>query len=280
MGDYSWIGPLVNAGAGALANSNSNAASEEDKARYKAILAKLGALQTPGFDTNALTAEAGQLDPELKAKQMQAMAALGEIQKSGGLTLADQAALNKVLNQTARQESAGRNAIQARMDARGTGSSGANLAMQLSNNQAAANRANETGMNTSAAAQKRYLQSILEQGQLSGQMSDRDIRAKQARDLMNQYNQKNKNTYAQQGYNNDLSKITGQMPGTAAMVGLNQAQAGRNSEFISDTGAGVGALATDLTRTKRPASDASSTAPTGYGTDDQYNNIDDEFENG
>lgn len=265
MADYSWVEPLINAGASVLSNAESNRMSEEDKARYKAILAKLGALESPDFDVNPLTAEAGTEDPQLRALQLQSLAGLGEIQRSGGLTLADQAAQNKAMNQTARQESAGRNAIQARMDARGTGSSGANLAMQLSNNQSAANRASEVGMNTAASAQRRYIDSILKQGQMAGQMSDRDMRAKKARDVMNQYNQKNRNVQGQQGFQNNVTKITGQMPGTNAMIGLNQAQSGRNSDFITGMGAGIGSLATDGTR------DRGQNAPSG--SEQQFEDI-------
>ncbi len=79
-------------------------------------------------------------DPRYRDQQNAADSQLGDIIKSGGLTLSDRAALNALRNRTQQAESQGRNAILNGMAARGTLDSGAQLAAQLQGNQQSANR--------------------------------------------------------------------------------------------------------------------------------------------
>lgn len=130
--------------------------------------------------------------PILKDAQMKALASFEDIQESGGLTLQDRAAQNQALNQSARQEAAGRAAIENNMAARGTLGSGAELAMSLSNQQASADRGARLAENTAASAQARYFDSILAQGNMAGQMRDQDVgeqtQKAKAADMIAQYN--------------------------------------------------------------------------------------------
>lgn len=132
------------------------------------------------------------VDPMYKDAQTRALNSFLEMEQAGGLTLADQAAQNKVMNKVARQESAGRAAITNDMAARGTLGGGAELAMKLKNQQDGASRANEVGMDTAANAQRRYFDSILARGNMAGNMRDQEFgeksRAAEAADRIAQYN--------------------------------------------------------------------------------------------
>ena len=249
-GDYSWVGPLIQGAGSAIGQANAQHLTDEDRARMKALLAKLGGLQTPNLNSNPLDAEAGRVDPELRASQMRALSKLKSIQDSGGLTLEDQAAQNKALNRSDRSASAGQARILESLAARGQGSSGNVLAAQLANQQGAAERANETGMTTAGAAQRRYLESILAQGKMSGEMQDRDFRARTARDSIAQYNRKMLNGNSQQNFNDELSKITGQQPGTNSLVDFDQVAAQRMRNQGATLGAAGDAAWTDATRNK------------------------------
>ncbi len=77
-------------------------------------------------------------------------------------------------------------------------------------------------MSTVASAQKRYLDSILAQGRMSGEMQDRDFRARSARDAIAQYNRKMLNGNAQTGFQDSLSRITGQQPGVDSLTAFDQ----------------------------------------------------------
>ncbi len=269
-------GAIMQALLGMVAENEANGMRTTEKARLQEILGLMKHVQQPEFDTSPLNAEAGQVDQGLKGKQLEAMAGLGEITRSGGMTLADKAAQNEAMNKAARQEAAGLSAIQQRMDARGTGSSGANLAMQLSNNQSSANRANDIGMKTAGNAQRRYLDALLKQGQMASNMSDQDMKARQARDVMKQYNQKNRNTYSQQRYANEAANIAARAGATQPLVALGMQGADNYQTRMANYGAAGGQAVDNVMRDQ----DTYDSEPTGYGDEDNRKRIDDEFENG
>ena len=131
-------------------------------------------------------------DPKYRQQQAEADNALKGIAEGGGLMLSDKAALNAIRNKVARSESAGRESIAADMARRGTLDSGAQLTMQLDNQQDAANRLAEQGENTAGMAQKRAYEAILARSQNAGQGLDRDYRQKSnaasAQDAINRGN--------------------------------------------------------------------------------------------
>lgn len=194
-------------------------------------------------------------DPELLDAQMAAFDALGEIRDSGGLTLQDQTALNDIQNDVARQEKAGRGQITNEMAQRGTLGSGAEVAMKLSNQQNAAQRQSEAGMDTAANAQQRYWDSILAQsdmaGQIRGQNWDEQSEVARANDAIARYNA-GARTDAHQ-YNNSLRQTQfGNRFGLAqaknniatARANVKIGEAGDASNLVASTGKGIA----DVTR--------------------------------
>jgi cyclophilin family peptidyl-prolyl cis-trans isomerase len=106
-----------------------------------------------------------QEDPQYRAQQAQADAQLNDIVQSGGLTLSDKAALNGLRTKLNLDTSARNNSVTQSMAARGDLDSGAQLASQLSNNQAADTNEAAFGENIAGQAQLRALQAIQQRGQ-------------------------------------------------------------------------------------------------------------------
>ena len=115
------------------------------------------------------------LDPALKEKQMASLAALQEIADGGGMTLTDQANLNKVRNETNTQSRGAREAILQNADARGMGGSGLELMAQLKNQQDATTRNSNADLDIAAQARDRALQSIIQGGQMAGDIRGQDF---------------------------------------------------------------------------------------------------------
>lgn len=101
-----------------------------------------------------------QDNPQYLAEQKAADANLQDVINGGGLTLADRAALDSIRQKNAITESAGRNAITQGMAARGTLDSGAQLAAELGNSQAADTNLNQMGESDAGQAQLRAFQAI------------------------------------------------------------------------------------------------------------------------
>jgi hypothetical protein len=198
---------VVSAGVGELLSKGKRKEAEalmaSAAAEYDIPLPQLQQMVAEQLGPSAM--EGVSTDPRLRDAQMQAFDALGQIQDSGGLTLADEAALERINNETARREAAGRNAIKNDMAARGTLGSGAELAMALNNQQQAAQRSYEAGRDRAAAAQARAWDAILAKSDMAGKMRSQDWGEKsqvaQAKDLIARYNA-NARTDAFK-YNND-----------------------------------------------------------------------------
>ncbi len=173
-----------------------------------------------------------QNDPQGRVAEQQAMAELQKLADNGGLSLADMKSLNDIqsnLNQNASSRDA---ALRNQYAARGQLGGGAQLAMELNQNQQAGQRANSQGESIAAQAQARALAAIKEKAGLGRQMSqdeyDKAARAAQANDLIKQHNVANSmqanqqnNQWLNQGFQNDLSKAQGQ----AGLIGLGVQQA-------------------------------------------------------
>lgn len=175
-------------------------------------------------------------DPTYRTQQNQADAQLDDVIHSGGLTLADKAALNAIRNRSARNETAGRESIASGMAARGTLDSGSQLAMQLQGNQQSANSLAQADESAAAQAQARAFAAIKERAALAGQGLDRDYRQKsdaaRAQDAINagntaiantalQYN----NTLPQQDFNNQLKLADAKAQPAYALAGAHGAMA-------------------------------------------------------
>jgi len=191
-------------------------------------------------------------DPKYRADQSAADAQLNDVISSGGLTLADRAALNAVRNRVSRTESAGRNAITNSMAARGSLDSGNMLAMQLANNQSGAQSASEAGERTTGQAQYRMVQAIRERAQNAGQGLDRDYRQQadkaRARDAINAGNTAIANTATrhnagipQQNFDNQMRKAAGAAGATYATAGAHAAGAKDTKQAAQGVGNMAGA---------------------------------------
>lgn len=113
-------------------------------------------------------------DNSLKDAQYGALDKLQQMEAGGGFTLEDRAALNKVQNRVGSDFSGQVAALRENMAARGTGGSGAEVALAQGSQQAAANRMNEAGTQTAAQAQRRYYDSILERGGYAGKVREQE----------------------------------------------------------------------------------------------------------
>lgn len=136
-----------------------------------------------------------QTDGGLRTKQMDSLAALEDIIAGGGLTLADQANLNKIQNQEQQAARGAQEAILSNAQARGMGGSGLEMMAQIKNRQDAATRTANRDMDIAAQAQERALQAIMQQGQMAGNVRGQDFNEKaqkaQAQDAISRFNAQN-----------------------------------------------------------------------------------------
>ncbi len=242
MADWGAIIGLVSQVAGSAAGQ---AASQMDKDAAMRLIQEstdaYGKIQIPKLQQLMLQQQgktnlAGiQDDPKYRDQENAADAEMGDLIKSGGLTLADKAALNAIRNKTARTESAGRNAILGGMAARGTLDSGSQLAAQLQGNQQSANTLADEDASAAGQAQARGYQAIKDRAAMASKGLDRTYQQKsdaaRAQDAINAGNTAIMNTAArfnaaipQQDFNNELELTNAQ---TNAKKGLAAVTAGR-----------------------------------------------------
>lgn len=279
MADMDW-GALIQAAGPIIAGLASGGAGAGDREQAKRILdmmmAKYGALKTPQLqdvgaeELGPSALEGISEDPRFKEAQYGSLDALKGMQDAGGLTLEDTTALNKVQNQLARRESAGRASIANDFASRGQLGSAAQLAMAMGNQQDSANRAADAGADTAAAAQRRYFDSVLQRGKLGGEMSDRDYSRKanaaKARDVISAHNAaartdaaRYRNDVANQGFSNNMA-----LAGAQSGAGYKQANYLGNeaSRMAEQTGkawdAGLRGASTYFQPEKKKAAPASS----------------------
>lgn len=227
--------------------------------REKARQALLAALKKFGLedlaDDAARTEQLGpsamegiRVDPALVAAQHAALGKFQDMIDSGGLTLEDQAALNQLLGRSARNEAASRAAIAEQMQRRGTAGSGTELAMNLHNQQAAAERAQDAGMSRAAMAQRRVYDAIMGRGQLAGNMRTQEYsekeRAAQARDRIAQYNAQARERARQQKYGNRMQLANAQAGGLRQQADFDL----REGKAMRQDAANMGAYASEAFR--------------------------------
>ena len=136
-------------------------------------------------------------DPRLRDTQMGALDALQGVVDSGGLNATDAANLQKIQTQSATADKGRRDAIKQSMAQRGMGGSGMELLQQLQSNQAATDRASQSGLDVAGMAQDRALQAMMQGGQLAGNIQGQDFGQQaqifSAEDAINKFNTGNIN---------------------------------------------------------------------------------------
>lgn len=139
-------------------------------------------------------------DPANKQAQQNALMKLQEIGNSGGMTLADQANLEKIQGNISADQRGAREAILQRAHQSGGYGSGTSLAAQLMAQQGGAAQAHQAGLDTAATAQARALAAIQGAGQmgtnLRSQEFDEKAKQAQAADQIAQWNAANRQNVA------------------------------------------------------------------------------------
>lgn len=247
-------GAAGNAASSAIGASAAGASREQQARILREILDKYAHLSVPEQDAiiaeqlgpSAQESVRGQMDPRLKSAQMDTLAGLDQYAQEGG-NAETKAAMQRVLGDLARQESAGRNQVMAGMRARGVANSGADLAAQLSNQQASAERAQTAGLNQAAEQQRRMYQAMVQRGAMAGDMRGQDYReltdAARAKDMIDQYNAQGREKakyynagLSQQKFQNQL-QLTNSMANAANGVANSYGQA---ADRAAAMGAGIG----------------------------------------
>lgn len=244
--------------AGGAAIGSASGAGDRDRQRrlIESILREYGDLDVPELEKmvaeqmgpSAQEGVRGEMDPRFIQEQHSVLDSLKRLEDQGGENAETRAVLNKILGDTGRQEAAGRNAILNNMRARGVSGSGAELAMQLNNNQQAAERTQQAGLDQAGQANRRLLDTIMARGNLSSQARGQDYRelsdAARAKDMINQYNADNryKTQYTNkvqlpgQQFGMEMDKLRGK---TAAATGA-ASHYGQSAQGAANTGYGVG----------------------------------------
>jgi hypothetical protein len=172
-------------------------------------------------------------DPQYKNMQLDSLNELQNVIKGGGYSLQDQANLNAVRGKIARTNAAGNSRIAEDLNLRGQGGGGAELTMQLNNQQNSAQRASDEGMKTAGEGQARALDAMLSRGRLAGDMHREEYsekeRAAMAQDRINERNfgAKEKAAYYNAGLNQQdfdnrykkASGVAGGLQNRAVMAG-------------------------------------------------------------
>lgn len=193
----SLIGSGVNVGAGLLGRLF----SDDDRRRSENILNQgldeYGQLSVPELERlraeelGPSAFENVRADPRSIEAQRSVFDRLEQMSREG-LTFEDMMAQEKALRTSARNTEAGRQRIAQDMAARGTLDSGAQLAMQLQNQQQGAEGDRDIAMQTAANAQKRMYEAMMNKGQLAGDMRNQSFNEQsqiaQARDAVQRYN--------------------------------------------------------------------------------------------
>lgn len=135
------------------------------------------------------------LDPAYKQAQMNALNKLMNITENNGQDAQFLADSNRLQNDVNSNLQGNTGAIQQNMATRGLSGGMSELVSKQMAAQQAANRQSQMGLDINAQAQQRALQSLMNQGQLGGQMSQQDFSQQsakaQAADSINRFNAAN-----------------------------------------------------------------------------------------
>lgn len=170
---------------------------------------------------SAMEGVASQVDPTGRNMQLQALQSIMESGLSGGMDAQSRARMAQAQAQSAQQERAARQSLQQQAQARGMGTGMSSYAAQLANQQGAAQRLGQEGVQAAGDANARALQAFAQGGSLAGHLRAGDYgqaadRARAA-DVINAYNARNQQDVAarnidrgmqahQQTFNNRLGQ--------------------------------------------------------------------------
>lgn len=238
-----------------------NLTSAEDRARAERII--LDAVRNNGNITapelervvaeqlGPSAFESIQSDPSVREAQVNALGRLGQVLDSGGMTAMDQAIQNRFMNKANRAAAGNRAAMFEQMNAKGMGNSGAMLEMMRRNAQDINQGAYDQALDTSANAQKRYLDTILARGGMAGNIRGQDFGeasavagAKDSRDRFNTGSRERASYYnaglGQRDFDNRMRARSGNMDNARLEAGVYGGRADRAANMWQGIGSGVG----------------------------------------
>lgn len=248
------IGALGQAGASAIGAGAAGSDRAMQRAMLERILAEYGDMDVPTLERlaaetlgpSAQESVRGQMDPRLRSEQLSSLESLGDYADDGD-TASSKAAMHRILSDVARREAAGRNAILGNMRARGVSGSGAELAMQLDNQQDSADRAQSAGLEQAAQAQRRMLEAQMQKGAMAGNIRRQDYGEASdeasARDMISKFNATSRdstNRYNAQLPAQQFGMQMGVMNGKANAAGGVASNYGQSADRSAATGAGIG----------------------------------------
>lgn len=167
------------------------------------------------------------LDPRLRAQQMQALESIAGIAGSG-LSQADAAAFEMAKREAASYDQAKQAQILQEMQSRGQGSSGNELIAKMKSSQSAADRLQQAGLEQAKLQQQARLQALQQQAGMASQLRQQDYseaaNKAQAQDAISRFN-----TQAKQNQNSSNVGIKN----NAQVANLN------NQQQISNNNVGI-----------------------------------------
>ena len=267
MADYSWIGPLVQMGAGMLGGGKADSLDAQQSELLKSIYDELRNIPLPELERivaeqlGPTAMEGVESDPEQRAQQMEVMNELRDIFESGGFDIQDRAALNELLNRTNVSAGAARRGLESDFAQRGQLGAGARLALGNMNAQCAANRANTTAVNIGAEGAKRKERALSTYADLAGDIRKgdfgeaatragaKDDAARWSASARERAGMRNAGL-AQQQFGNRVTKATGARGAGGDLADLYGQRAtgerNRNAAYAEAAGRGAQGLANDL----------------------------------
>lgn len=251
------IGAAIAAGSAIISMLVKNGRMDEAMALVEKAYQEHGSVDVPtlervAFETLGPSAyEEIVTSPEARDAQYAALARMREMVDESGFTLADKAALNNILNQTGQQAAANQAGLQDFFASRGVGGSGAEVAAQISNQQAAANQANQQGLNLAAQAQQRYFDSVRQNFDMGSALRNQDWAEQSqkaaAMDEIARFNAQQRtnegiynNNLAVQQYNMHRGEADRQMQNAYNLANLKAGHAAQQSKDIANVGAATG----------------------------------------
>lgn len=198
-----WIAPAAIAGGsiagGLIGNAKASADRDAARAAYEQSVKDLEAIGIPTVEAQKVVLEQyqsqGKLTPELeesiklgdsnmlgistdgtsKEAQLRALAKLGEVGDSGGMTASDRATMEQTQGDIDAADRGHREAAMSKIRARGQLGSGLELLAGLSGGQENTTARHMAGLTAAGSAQQRALDAIIKGGELGGNMRTQDF---------------------------------------------------------------------------------------------------------
>ncbi len=144
------------------------------------------------------------VDPNALAQQQDALSRIGEV-ATEGITATEQADIQNLMTQEAIRQKGAREAIMDNYAERGIAGGGGELASQLLNNQASADRGSQRAFDIAALGKNRALDALGQQGDLSSRVRGQDYgeqaNAAKAQDAIDRFNINQDVNTRQQNFN-------------------------------------------------------------------------------